>query len=146
MKKLIFIGFTAIILLSMSNLAIAQKTKSTQSAYRKSPVWIDMMNAEHVNFFEVKSAFEIYWEKRELPKEEEDIIGQKFATETDRKEKSTWLKKLFGDKREVEESKMAYEVKRYRFWCLNMSPWVQEDGSILPPEKRLEIMQSLRKP
>src|SRR5690348_7112639 len=45
--------------------------------FRASPVWVDMLDDTTANYFEVQKAFTLFWEGKEMPQEEEDVIGEK---------------------------------------------------------------------
>ena len=65
MKRTIII--TVLFYLLIGSLSAQDNSTSTKdnSEY---PYWIDMMQDESVNFYEVQEAFEAYWEKREITK------------------------------------------------------------------------------
>jgi hypothetical protein len=106
--------------------------------YRFEPVWKDMINDTSANFFEVQKAFELFWNGKELPKEEDDIIGEKA------KLKNTFINKIFNS-RELKEQQLreslAFDYKRYRRWIIKMAPYVKDDGSILTPTERIQLWQ-----
>jgi hypothetical protein len=115
----------------------SQNSKTTRN-YSKHPYWIEMMNDEKSNYFETIKAFDAFWEKRKLPKEEDDIIGQSKTKEN----KKTFLQRWFKSKEEKEEEKIkkyALDVKKFNHWKLKVMPYVQEDGTILTAEEKLKI-------
>jgi hypothetical protein len=104
--------------------------------YRVSPAWKDMMDDTTANYFEVQKAFDLFWSNKELPLEEDEIIGEK------RRFKNNIFNRTFNSK-ELKEQQLreylAFHCKKYRWWLIKMRPYVQEDGSILPPHKKLEM-------
>jgi hypothetical protein len=141
MKHLLLICF--IITLGATT-ALSQTTYSDR-AYRQYPHWIIMMDDTLSNFNEVNKAFDLYWEQHEMPHEEDAILGMKDATEEEKENKEGWLKKLFKGKRQPDETELAYALKRYRYWKLKSEPWVQEDGRILTPFERQQILETIRR-
>jgi hypothetical protein len=136
-----------ILMLCMNELADAQQnngmaTTQTQSnasknaLYKSNPVWKDMINDPNANFFEVKKAFELFWEGRELPMEEDDIIGENHRV------KDNFLNRILNAK-EIREQKetesLVYDYKRYCNWLIMVEPYVQDDGRILSDTERIEI-------
>ena len=133
MRRLLFFIFSFLLVSS----ALAQEIvlPKNDNYYRKNPVWIQLMVDENVNFFEIEKAFELYWENREKPLEEHDVIGE--AKENDKMEKR-YIKRLFK-KTTLTDKELAFEVKRYNQWKMLVLPYVQNDGSILTKDQQLEI-------
>lgn len=117
----------------------------TDKSCRKYPHWITMMDDTLANYNDVIRAFDLYWEEHEMPFEEDQIVGMKDADEKERKEPSQWLRRLFSSKRTPDETEIAYALKRYRYWKLMSEPWVQEDGTILSPYQRRQIIESIQR-
>lgn len=119
-------------------LAVAQ-TQSDASKialYKTSPVWKDMMNDPNANYFEVQRAFELFWEGKELPLEEDDIIGEK------RKLKNNLINRTFNArelKEQQEREALTFDCKKYRWWLKKTEPYIHDDGSIMSSEERLEL-------
>jgi len=122
----------------------AQKTYSEKS-YLKNPHWIEMMEDTLANYNEIQKAFGLYFEKHELPKEEDEIIGMRSADEEEKKSKESWLKRVFSKSRSMDENELAFAVKKYKHWLLMTEPWVQVDGRILYPNERKKILDSIRR-
>jgi hypothetical protein len=114
----------------------AQADTSRFATYRASPVWKDMLDDTAANYFEVQKAFELFWKGKEMPEEENEIIGERQEL------KNNFINKTFNAKalkeQKVRES-LAFDCKKYRWWLISVSPYVQEDGSILFPQQRLEL-------
>jgi hypothetical protein len=114
--------------------------------WEKNPHWIAMMDDTTANYFETVAAFEAFWKNRELPVEEDEVLG---ADREDR-ESDSFLAGIFRSKEKEERQKRTlrhkyqYEVKRYKHWKLLAQPWIQEDGSILYPSQQMEIWRSVR--
>jgi len=131
-RKLLLVCFGAI-----SIAAAAQTDVNKEKLYAKQPLWIDMMEDEKSNFFEVEKAYKIYWEHHEEPEGEHDVIG-----EYQEREKIPSRRK----QRKIEaESKMRMAIKKYNWWHEQTLPYVQGDGRILTTEERLKIWEANKK-
>lgn len=131
-RKLLLVCFGAI-----SIATTAQTDVNKEKLYAKQPLWIDMMEDEKSNFFEVEKAYKIYWEHHEEPEGEHDVIG-----EYQEREKIPSRRK----QRKIEaESKMRMAIKKYNWWHEQTLPYVQGDGSILTTEERLKIWEANKK-
>lgn len=139
-KLLIISG---LILILNSSVSSGQKVNK-QKDYSKYPYWIEMMDDTLTNYFEAQKAYELFWEKRIKPKEEDDIMGMRGSTEEDKKDKQSWLSKLFRGDLEKKAQQYAYQCKRFEHWEMKMEPWVQPDGRILYPYERLRIIEKSR--
>lgn len=94
--------------------------------YKKKPLWIQMMDDEKVNYFEIQKAYEAYWSAHTPPIGEGDMdVKQK------EKNKKRFSKKEVRDAREDASMRMA--IKKYKWWLQRMEPYVQDDGSIQRP-------------
>jgi hypothetical protein len=108
--------------------------------YTKYPYWKDMINDPATNFFEAKKAFDLFWKGKEMPIEEEDVMGEK-----EEKLKNNLANRLFRAKELKEQQAqqaleaLAFDVKRYRHWLIETEPYIHDDGSIMSTEERLEI-------
>jgi hypothetical protein len=122
----------------------AQKIYSEKS-YTKNPHWIEMMDDTLSNYFEIQKAYDLYFSKHEIPHEEDEIIGMRSANEEEKKSKESWLRRLFQNRRKMDESELAFAVKKFKHWKLLTEPWVQEDGSVLYPNQRQQILDSIRR-
>lgn len=122
----------------------AQQTFSDKSC-RKNPHWISLMEDTLANYNDVERAFNLYWEEHEMPHEEDAVLGMKDAGEEERRNPDRWLKRLFGSRRGPDETEIAYALKRYRHWQLTVEPWVQDDGTILTPFQRRQILESIQR-
>jgi len=132
MRKLLLVCFGAI-----SIAANAQTDVNKEKLYAKQPLWIDMMENEKSNFFEVEKAYKIYWEHHEEPEGEHDVIG-----EYQEREKIPSRRK----QRKIEaESKMRMAIKKYNWWHEQTLPYVQGDGRTLTTEERLKIWEANKK-
>ena len=122
---------------------IKAQTLSTAD-YSKHPYWIEMMDDTLANYFEAVKAYETFWKNRIEPKEERDVIGMRGADEKEKKEKQSWLSKLFKGDKEKEGQQYAFECKRFERWKIQSEPWVQPDGRILYPHERLKLYEKAR--
>lgn len=104
--------------------------------YKANPVWKEMMDDPNANYFEVQKAFDLFWEGKEMPLEEDEIIGEK------RKLKDTFINRLFNAqelKEQQEREDLAFDCKRYRRWLIKTEPYIHDDGSIMSTGERLEL-------
>jgi hypothetical protein len=115
---------------------LVQIDTSKYTIYRTNPVWQEMLDDSSANFFEVQKAYALFWAGKEIPGDENEIIGDGPRL------KNNLVNKLFNAK-ELEEQKerdqLSFSCKKYRWWVIKTEPFVQEDGSILPPYERLKL-------
>lgn len=138
-----FNSILCILLFSFLSLNIYAQRPISENAFKQYPHWIQMMDDTSANYFETEKAFSLYWSIREKPKEEDEILGMSEANEKEKENKEGWLKRLFRKKRDIDETEMAFALKRYKHWHFMMEPWVQEDGRILYPSERKAILDSI---
>lgn len=124
--------------------AFSQSASKKDLNYSKHPYWIAMIDDTTANYFETIKAYDSFWKNREKPKDEEEILGMKGANEKEKKEKSNWIKRLFQNDVEKNQTMYNYQCKRYEHWKIMMEPYVQPDGSILYPYQRLQMWQKAR--
>jgi hypothetical protein len=120
---------------------LISQTTSKRINYSKHPYWIEMMNDPKANYFETVKAYEQFWQNKKIPLEEDDIIGQTKKEPT----KNNFLSKWFKSKEEREEEeikKYSFEIKKFKHWKLKVTPFVQEDGTILDADERLKLWQN----
>lgn len=136
---------TCMLLLGMSlnNLIKAQhivpvhvQTDSSKfAAYRAAPLWKDMLDDQNANYFEVQKAYELFWEGKEAPEDEDAVIGENRI-------KNNIANRVFNGK-ELKEQKerdaLSFDCKKYHWWLIKNEPYVRDDGSIMLPEQRLEL-------
>lgn len=133
---------TASLILSLS--CHAQSQTHSDKEYSKHPLWIEMMDDSTANYFEIKKAFDLFWQNKPLPTEEEEIIGERNGKA---REKESFLHNLFKskkEKREEDSNKYAFAYKKFKRWELINLPYVQEDGRILTASERLELWKKSR--
>lgn len=141
MKRISFnlkISFCFLWVLCTHNYISAQEPADTSRfiTYRLTPVWKDMINDSTANYFEVQKAFELFWKDKELPEEEDEVIGEK------RRLKNNFVNRIFNQKELKEQQlrdELAFDYKRYQWWLIKMQPYVLDDGSILSPQQRVEL-------
>ena len=133
-----------LILLFGCFISIKGYSQTTNLNYAKHPYWITMMDDSTANYFEVQKAYDVFWTGKVKPLEEEETMGMKGATISDRKEKSSWLERFFGLDKEHKYEKYRFDCKRYEHWKMMMLPFVQEDGSILYPHQQLQLWKEAR--
>lgn len=130
--------------LSLCFMATAQSSKYSDKYLQRKPVWIELIKQENVNYFEAMRAFELYWQNRDKPVEEEEVLGGKFAQTREKraeKKETGWVRRRIRE-REEEAEKLAFEHKRFLDWERKVHPYVQPDGRILTMEERLKIWES----
>ena len=115
--------------------------RAQQNDYATNPRWIKMMDDPNVNFFEIEKAFNEFWQGKELPIEENEILDVKKNSERKRK---FFLGTLFKKKTAEEKNdaeKYAFEYKKYQWWRRQVLPYVQPDGRILSQDEQVEIVR-----
>jgi hypothetical protein len=123
-----------LILVVCCSLATYGQDEKTLRLYRTTPVWINMIDNPQTNYFEALKAFDLFWEGKVLPAEEEEILGEKYSDEEKRRGLFSFL-----FRKEEQNREYAFELKRFRNWQREVLPLVQEDGRILSKEEELEI-------
>lgn len=68
MKKLYFLSIIAIMMMISLPASSQNYHNLTNDDFAKHPYWVEMMQDETVNFYEVQKAFNLYWENREVTK------------------------------------------------------------------------------
>jgi hypothetical protein len=109
---------------------------SVTALYKASPVWKEMLDDPNANFFEVQKAFQLFWEGKEQPQEEDEIIGEK------RNLKNNLINRTFNArelKEQAEREALLFDCKKYHWWLKKTEPYVRDDGSIMSYEERLEL-------
>ena len=135
------IAFISMLTLLIISSDLISQTTSKRINYSKHPYWIEMMNDPKANYFETVKAYEQFWQNKKLPLEEDDIIGQTKKEPT----KNNFLSKWFKSKEEREEEeirKYSFDIKKFNHWKLKVTPFVQEDGTILDADERLKLWQN----
>ena len=135
------IAFISMLTLLIISSDLISQTTSKRINYSKHPYWIEMMNDPKANYFETLKAFEQFWQNKKLPLEEDDVIGQTKKEPT----KNNFLSKWFKSKEEREEEeikKYSFDIKKFKHWKLKVTPFVQEDGTILDADERLKLWQN----
>jgi hypothetical protein len=138
MQTLIPYRFTLLfIFITLTGFSQTPPTDTSKYAlYRNTPVWKDMIDDTTANFFVVQKAFELFWNGKELPEEEDEVIGEKGRL------KNTFINRIFNG-RELKEQQLreslSFDYKRYRRWLIKTEPYIKDDGSIMTPTERLEL-------
>lgn len=131
-------------ILMFSSITMSSQNQKKSINYAKKPYWIEMMKDPKSNYFETIKAYDIFWENRKKPKDEDDIIGQSKTNES----KKGFLSRWFKSKEERDEEdikKYALDVKKFKHWKLKTEPFVQEDGTILDADARFKLWQEQQK-
>ena len=132
--------FIIVVTINVQSQSVSKKDLN----YAKHPYWIAMIDDTTANYFETIKAYDGFWKNREKPKKEEETIGMKGATEKEKKEKSNWIKRLFENDIEKNQTWYTYQCKRYEHWKIMMQAYVQPDGTMLYPYQRLQLWQNAR--
>lgn len=135
------IAFISMLTLLIISSDLISQTTSKRINYSKHPYWIEMMNDPKANYFETVKAYEQFWQNKKIPLEEDDVIGQTKKEPT----KNNFLSKWFKSKEEREEEeikKYSFDIKKFKHWKLKVTPFVQEDGTILDADERLKLWQN----
>ena len=112
--------------------------------YKKHPYWIEMIKDPNVNYFEAIKAYELFWEGKEIPHEEDEKIGQK-TTADEKEHRGEERRERREKKREREfQQKYGLDCKKFEHWKMMVKPYVQEDGRILSKEEQLKIWEEQR--
>ncbi|MBK8847464.1 MAG: hypothetical protein IPO27_13315 [Bacteroidetes bacterium] len=134
------IKFLSLSLFLMLTYALSFSQTYTDKEMRSKPLWIEMMNDTNANFYETVKAFDQYWEKREHPIEEEELIGEKKKSERQSK-----IARLFARNRRLNDSQhLAFEYKKFGWWRINNDGWAKPDGTLYTPEERKVMFQKER--
>lgn len=127
----------------VAGVASAQNPPYSDKYLARHPVWIDMMDNPQANYFETVHAFDVFWKGKVLPVEEEEVLGDKFSVK-EKKEEGFW-QKLWGNRKEEEAEKYAFQVKKFHHWQRAVLPFVQEDGRILSKEEIRTLWENKHK-
>jgi len=124
----------------------AQKVYNTK-LFASQPLWIQMMDDPNVNYFIAQEAFSKFWENKNMPLDEEEMIGEK-GFQNLKNSKNIFQRIQYNrELRKMKEihEEYFYQCKRFKQWLLVNKPYVQEDGRILSPEERLEIFNKQKR-
>jgi hypothetical protein len=122
------------------NIILFSQNQKKSINYSKKPYWIDMIKDPKVNYFEAIKAYDVFWENRKKPQEENDVIGQSKSVASKRNFLSRWFKTK-EERDEEDIKKYTLDVKKFNHWKLKVEPFVQADGSILGADARLKLWQ-----
>ncbi len=135
-------------LLLFCSVAVFSQSHYSKKEMTKNPVWIKMIEDEHANYFEALKAFELYFTTHRFPTMEEEEMGknERLKERIERSEKKYEKKKRKhrenpsdAQKEKHEETKLAFEVKKFNHWEMQTRPYVKDDGSIMNAEERMKI-------
>ena len=153
MFKKVLLQLTAIFILLAFNPLLAQEFSDKQlREWSKNPVWIEMMDNPNANYFETVAAFDAFWKNKELPEEENKILGasredrEHVETKSECRRRKRAEKKMDKEEKEaaVLRHKYAFAVKKYEHWKIVVDPYVQPDGRILTKEEQLKLHEQQR--
>ena len=109
----------------------AQQAHYSEKDYARNPVWIQMIEDEHINYFEAEKAYKIYWQHHDSPGSEHDVIGEHAQREK--------IPSKRQQKKIRQDDNMRMEVKKYQRWHERVLPYVQKDGTNLSKQEQLDI-------
>ncbi len=124
------------------------KNHFTKKEMKKNPVWVGMIKDEHVNYFEALKAFELYFTAHKFPVMEEEEMGRneklkerilKSEAKYKKKKRKEVIEPNALEKEKHEQTKLAFEVKRFNHWEMQTRPFVKEDGSIMSAEEQMKV-------
>ena len=107
-----------------------------------------MIKSERVNYFEAMNAFELYFTAHKFPVMEEEEMAKneklkerilKSEAKFKKKKRKEVLEPNASEKGKHEETKLAFEVKKFNHWEMQTRPFVKEDGSVMSAEERIKI-------
>jgi len=127
MKKIVFCLLAVIAI----NTLYAQN--NTDAYYRTHPVWISMMSNESVNYYEAVKAFNLFWENKEKPTEENELFS---ASDTEKESKDFISSKMSLTE---DAKKYAFEYKKFIYWQQDVLPFVKDDGQLMSKQEQLDI-------
>lgn len=140
MKSILYLLSALVLFL---NLASAQQfNPDKKKNYSKNPYWIKLMDDPSANYFEVIYSYEKYWENRELPVEEDLIIGQR--KDEDKKNFVERLLNFREEKRERKNEELAFYCKKFRYWKIKTEPYVLDDGHIMSADERVKEWKNVK--
>lgn len=101
-----------------------------------------MIKDPNVNYFEAVKAYDLFWQGKLKPIDEDDILGQEKSAE----EKSVSRREIRERKKEQEmRRKYGLDCKKFEHWKLMVKPYVQEDGHILTRDEQLKLWEAQQK-
>jgi hypothetical protein len=148
-----FLWISVVIHFGMNTNSTGQNFSAKQlREWSRNPEWVKMMDDPNANYFEVVAAYEAFWKNREMPVEEDQVLGaprnQRVHEYTKRelRQREREERKMEKEEREaaVIRHHYAFDVKRYKHWKLTVDPYVQSDGRILGKEEQLLLHQNQR--
>jgi hypothetical protein len=100
--------------------------------YQSEPLWIQMMDAEHVNYNEAVKAFNLFWQNREKPTTENEL----FSASNEEKAASDFVHKK-KRKKEVDAIQYAFEYKKFIRWQAKVQDYLNPDGTVMNADERI---------
>lgn len=105
----------------------------TDAYLRAHPVWIDAMKDPQVNYHAAVKAFELFWEGRELPVGEHELMN---AAESEAETGA-----LIRQKKNQPDatSTYAFAYRQFKRWMIKNEPFVKADGTLYSAEERVQL-------
>jgi hypothetical protein len=138
MKKVFFVSCFLVLI----NFYVQAQNKYHEDEFKTNPVWINMIDDPNVNYYQAIKAFDLYWEGKTKPMEEDEIKNKKSKENKKEEREKERLKKILGKmkpKEREEYNRLQYQYKRFETWKREVKPFVQEDGRILTEQERINI-------
>ena len=143
--------FVAFVFMLSAGVAFPQAPMHfTKKEMKKNAVWIKMITDEHVNYFEALKAFELYFTTHKFPVMEEQEMAKneklnerilKSEKKYRKRKRKEILEPNEAEKEKHEETKLAFEVKRFEHWEMKTRPYVKEDGSVMSADEQMKAWQ-----
>ena len=127
------------------NKAEQAKEQEKETEAEDKPEWVRMMDDPNVNYFRAVEAFDRYWKDRREPVEVEHSEEEKEYEKMLKRNGGDSEEEYEDDKEEAELNPYRTSWRRFNAWKREMYPYVQPDGSILTPEKQMEVWKNQRK-
>jgi hypothetical protein len=124
-------------------LLLTHSTQAQQSKryYRNHPVWIAMMDDSTTNYFVAVKAFDLFWQDKERPLEEDELIDKDNAEAHRANEKNDH--EHLAWKNDEEHMQMSFYYKRFMDWKLEAEAFVQPNGHILTLYERRVMWEKM---
>jgi hypothetical protein len=135
-SQLIYVSVFLLSLFMIGSVQAQQNEASKIALYKSSPVWKEMLEDPNANYFEVQKAFQLFWEGKEMPLEEDDVIGERRGL------KNNFITRTFNArelKEQQEREALAFDCKKYGWWLIKTEPFIHDDGSLMSAEEKLEL-------
>jgi hypothetical protein len=137
------------LILSLFVFSTAVNSNASAQSFKKyhdKPLWIAMMNDPNVNYVEACKAYDAFWNGREKPRNEEDIIGQNKDVNagSDKDHYKTEHRTKKENKQDENLQQYAFQCKKFENWRRRNAPYVKADGHLMTADERIKAWQQQR--